>query len=409
MMSRLAFLAVLAASIPALAAPVPALAPPAGRGSAAAGSSFRTFLESLWPEAQAQGVSRATFDAAFAGLNGPDPAVAARRQGQSEFGRPIWEYLAGAVSSGRVGRGRALATRLEPVLAGIEGRYGVPRATILAVWGMESDFGAGTGTVPTIRALATLAFLDHRRGTFRAELVAALRILQEDHVAPERMMGSWAGAMGQVQFLPSSFLRYAVDGDGDGRRDIWTSPEDALASTANFLKGEGWRADLPWGFEVVLPQGFDLSRHRRTLAEFAALGARRVDGAPLPSTGEASLFLPAGRAGPAFLLTDNFEVVRAYNISDSYALAVGLLSDRLAGGGALAGRWPSGQPQLGRAGILEVQRRLTDLRLYADEPDGRLGKKTRDAVRRYQLAQDLPADGFADPALLAHLRRAGAP
>jgi membrane-bound lytic murein transglycosylase B len=375
---------------------------------AAAQDSFRGYVEGLWPQAQARGVSRATFDAAFRDVTAPDPSVLDRIRRQGEFARPVWEYLSGAVSAGRVARGRAEAAKRADTLAAIERAYGVPAPVLLAFWGMESDFGASAGTFSTVRSLATLAQAGHRGDLFRDEVVAALEILEHHDVGPEGLKGSWAGAMGQTQFLPSVYLRAAVDFDGDGRRDIWASVPDALASIANFLKQAGWQPGLPWGVEVRLPAGFDLTRYRAPFADFSARGVRRADGSPLPASGEASLFLPGGLGGPAFLITDNFEAIRAYNTSDAYALAVGHLSDRIAGSGPLAAPWPVKAPRLDQAGLKALQQGLAARQLYAGPFDGRAGPKLREAVRRYQIAAGLPADGYASPAVLEHLRQ-GAP
>ncbi|MGU3359158.1 lytic murein transglycosylase [Methylobacterium sp. M6A4_1b] len=366
---------------------------------------FAAFVAALRPDAEARGVTPHTFSAAFAGISGPDPDILARTRKQGEFGRPVWDYLVGAVSAGRIARGQAQARRLAPLLARIEARYGVPRWIVLAFWGVESDFGTSAGSVPTIRALATLAEARFRGTLFRDELLAALTILERGDVTPERMKGSWAGAMGQVQFLPSSFLAHAVDFDGDGHRDIWGSEADALASIAAYLKALGWNTGPSWGYEVILPPGFDLARYRGNLADFAQRGVRRADGEALPGAGPGSLFLPGGLGGPVFLITDNFEVVRAYNTSDSYALAVGHLADRLAGGPALAAPWPVRDARLDKAGLQALQTGLAGRGLYAGEADGRAGPKLREAVRQYQIAEGLPADGYATPALLEHLRR----
>lgn len=365
---------------------------------------LRAFIEALRPDALSRGVSPRTFAAAFSGVTTADPDVLARTRRQGEFARPVWEYLVGAVSPGRIARGQAQAARLAPTLAAIEARFGVPRWIVLAFWGVESDFGASAGTVPTVRALATLAQAGFRGTLFRDELLAALTILERGDIAPSGMKGSWAGAMGQVQFLPSSFLAHAVDFDGDGHRDIWGSQADALASIANYLKSLGWNPALSWGYAVTLPPGFDLTAYRADLSDFARRGVRRTDNAPLPSSGNASLFLPGGLGGPVFLITDNFEVVRAYNTSDSYALAVGHLADRLAGGPSLVAPWPSDAARLDKAGLQALQTGLSARKLYAGEPDGRAGPKLREAVRRYQIEQGLPADGYATPALLEHLK-----
>lgn len=365
---------------------------------------LRAFIESLRPEAESRGVSPKTFEAAFGDVATPDPAILARTRAQAEFGRPVWDYLVGAVSPGRIARGRAQAARLSSTLSAIEARTGVPRWIVLAFWGVESDFGASGGSVPTIRALTTLAQARFRGTLFREELLSALVILERGDIAPGAMTGSWAGAMGQTQFLPSTFLRHAVDFDGDGHRDIWRSEADALASIASYLQALGWNRAASWGYEVALPPNFDLTGYRGDLADFAGRGVRRTDGAALPAAGQASLFLPAGAGGPAFLITDNFEVVRAYNTSDSYALAVGHLADRLAGAPALAAPWPAKAPRLDKAGLQALQAGLSAKGLYDGEADGRAGPKLREAVRRYQIGAGLVADGYASPTLLAHVK-----
>ncbi|MGH1574563.1 lytic murein transglycosylase [Methylobacterium sp. P31] len=380
----------------------------AARSTRAAGATreedvFRAFVEALRPDAAARGISTATFDAAFRGVTAPDAGVLVRTRRQSEFVRPVWDYLVGAVSAGRLARGRARAASLAPSLKAIEARYGVPQPVLLSFWGIESDFGASAGSVPTIRALATLAEARHRGDLFRDELLAALTILQRGDVTPERMSGSWAGAMGQVQFLPSTFLAHAVDFDGDGRRDIWTSDADSLASIAAYLKDLGWDPAVSWGYEVILPKDFDLSRYAGDLNDFAERGVRRADGKPLPGRGRASLFLPGGLGAPTFLITDNFEVIRGYNTSDSYALAVGHLADRLGGSPALAAPWPAAGARLDGSGLRSLQTGLAKAGFYDGPTDGRAGPRLREAVRRYQISVGLPADGYATPTLLARI------
>jgi membrane-bound lytic murein transglycosylase B len=364
---------------------------------------FRAFLDALRPDAAARGVSDRTFDAAFRGITGPDAGILARTRRQSEFTRPVWDYLIGAVTPGRIARGRARAAALSSSLTAIEQRYGVPAPVILSIWGIESDFGASAGAVPTIRALATLAEARHRGTLFRDELLAALTILQRGDVAPDRMSGSWAGAMGQVQFLPSTYLAHAVDVDGDGRRDIWTSDADSLGSIAAYLKDLGWNPDLSWGYAVSLPDGFDLARYAGDSPDFARRGVRRIDGGALPASGRASLFLPGGMGAPVFLITDNFEVIRGYNTSDSYALAVGHLADRLGGGPPLAAPWPAAGARLDGPGLKALQTALAASGFYEGPADGRAGPRLREAVRRYQISVGLPADGYASPALLARI------
>ncbi|HEX8165785.1 MAG TPA: lytic murein transglycosylase [Beijerinckiaceae bacterium] len=393
-----------------LAAPAPPAKAPRSEATdtaakEASSPEFARYLESLWLKAEARAISRATFDLAFKNLI-PDPKIAAVTRAQSEFVTPIWAYLDGAVSAARLKRGAEAARQWGETLDAIEAATGVPKAVVLGAWGMESNFGGFTGKTPVIRALATLAFARHRAGYFERELIAALEMIEKDHVRPAEMLGSWAGAMGQTQFMPSSFLAYAADGDGDGKRDIWTSVPDVLASIANFLKEHGWKPGLPWGFEVALPEGFDYAVHRRGFAEWAAAGVRRMDGAEMPRSGEGLLFLPAGARGPAFLLSENFFVIKAYNTSDSYALAVGHLGDRILGGPPVQGAWPRAEPMLGRDERVELQKRLAERGLLDGDADGRIGFKTRDAVRRFQLDRGLVPDGHADPGVLAALRAA---
>jgi lytic murein transglycosylase len=366
---------------------------------------FRAFLQGLWPLAKAKGVSRATFEQAFAGVSA-DPKIEELTRRQAEFVKPVWVYLGDAVTPQRIERGRDALRRWGPDIAAIERRTGVDRGVLLGVWGMETSFGSFTGGRDVIRSLATLAHMRYRGTYFRDELVTALVILQQGHVARADMKGSWAGAMGQTQFMPSSFMRYAVDGDGDGRKDIWTSVPDALASTANYLRRHGWRPGEAWGYEVTLPGGFHFGLLSAGFRKWAAQGVRRADGGPLPSSGHASLFLPAGAGGPAFLVTENFDVIKSYNASDAYALGVAHLGDRVEGGPALAGVWPLDQPPLGRTERVELQTRLSRLGYDVGEPDGRLGSRTRDALRRFQATAGLPPDGYASSRALEALRSA---
>jgi membrane-bound lytic murein transglycosylase B len=364
---------------------------------------FQRFVEALWPEARARGVSAETFHTAFAGVT-PDPKIISLSQNQSEFVRPIWDYIAGAVTPARVTKGQAVADELAGVLDTVESVYGLPKGVVLGIWGMETNFGRFTGSIYVVRALATLAFIRYRAEFFRGELLTALDILEQNHVQASNMLGSWAGAMGQTQFMPSNFVRYAIDGDGDGKRNIWTSRPDALASTANYLRKKGWQPGLPWGFEVELPDGFDFRHHRLSFGDWRRAGVRRIDRKDMPRLGEAALLLPAGASGPAFLVTDNYDIIKTYNPSDAYALAVGHLGDRIYGGQPIEGRWPKDEPLLDKAGREEVQTRLTVLGLYSGNADGRLGSKTRAAVREFQLRRGLKADGYANSALLKELR-----
>ncbi|MBF9234752.1 lytic murein transglycosylase [Microvirga alba] len=375
------------------------------RAQEASQAGFQRFVQGLWPAAKARGVSRATFDEAFRGVE-PDPKIIALTNKQSEFVRPIWEYINGSVSAQRLERGRDMAAQWSKTLDAIERTYGVPRSIVLGVWGMETNFGSFTGSIYVVRALATLAYTRYRGDFFKEELLIALQILEDDHIDRAKMLGSWAGAMGQTQFMPSSFMKYAVDGNRDGVRDIWGSVPDALASTANYLREQGWESGLPWGFEVQLPKGFDFRNLRQGFASWSALGLRRVDGKAIPRSGEATLFLPGGAKGPAFLVTENYNVIKTYNSSDAYAMGVAYLGDRVMGGSPIQGAWPKDEPLLDKDQRQEVQKRLAGLGLYEGDADGKLGSKTREAVRNFQLKRGLIPDGYADLATLRELRAA---
>ena len=310
--------------------------------SASASADFAHFVHSLWPQAHARGVSRATFDAALRGVT-PDPDVIERTKKQAEFVKPLGDYLASAVSAKRIETGRAKGREWKDTLEKVERLYGVDPYVVLGVWGLETNFGNYVGDKYVIRALATLAYARYRGDYFKKELLSALQILEAGHVHARDMQGSWAGAMGQTQFMPSSFNHYAVDFDGDGHKDIWTNVPDALASTANYLKKHGWIAGETWGYEVLLPSGFDRSggaAHYRPFAQWAAQGLTRADGEAMPRQGEAALIMPAGASGPAFLVTRNFKVIKTYNNSTAYALGVALLGDRIAGWPPLKASWP---------------------------------------------------------------------
>jgi lytic murein transglycosylase len=312
-------------------------------GTASASADFAKFVGSLWPQAQARGVSQATFDAAFRGVT-PDANVIERTRKQAEFVKPLGDYLASAVSEKRIDVGRLKAREWKQTLEKVERVYGVDPYVVLGVWGLETNFGGYVGDKYVIRALATLAYARYRGDYFRNELLSALQILQAGHVHVKDMQGSWAGAMGQTQFMPSSFNRYAVDFDGDGHKDIWTNIPDALASTANYLKKHGWIAGETWGYEVQLPAGFDGSgfaaTQYRPFAHWAAAGLSRADREAMPRDGDAALIMPAGAGGPAFLVTRNFKVIKTYNNSTAYALGVSLLGDRVAGSPPLKASWP---------------------------------------------------------------------
>jgi lytic murein transglycosylase len=364
---------------------------------------FAQFLESLWPAARDAGVTRELFDQAVAGLT-PDPAVLSRPTTQAEFTISIPAYIAGAVTNGRIARGRSVASELAGPLKRIEARSGVPPEILVAILGVESNFGTGTGGADVLRVLATLAWKGQRRETFADEFVAALVMMQKGYAPRARLKGSWAGAMGQPQFLPSAYLKFAESYSGGAAPDIWTSRADSLASIASFLAKSGWNAALPWGVEAKVPQGFDYANFDLDFAQWRALGFTRMDGAALPAGGVASLYLPAGASGPAFLITDNFEVIRQYNTSDAYALSVGLLADAIAGGATPKKPWPKVAP-LSTADCKDMQKLLARLGFYHGVIDGKLGRTSRNAVHAFQLSEGIqPADGFATKEILALLR-----
>ena len=371
-------------------------------------ASFTAWRDGFRGRALAQGISPQVFDAAFAGV-GVNAEVVRLDSRQAEFTKPIWEYLDGAASQTRVETGRGRRQSLAPTLAGIEQRYGVDSDVVLAIWGMESNFGANRGSIPVIESLATLAYEGRRRSFAEEQLVGALRILQAGDTTPDRMVGSWAGAMGHTQFIPTSYLSTAVDFTGDGRRDVWgDDPTDALASAANYLARNGWQPGRPWGMEVRVPQGFNYGSadqsNRRPVSDWAARGVTRLDGSPLPDHGPAAVIAPAGARGPAFVVYQNFFVIKRYNNATSYAMGVGHLGDRIAGGAPFAGAWPRGERELSRTEKIELQERLIARGYSTGTTDGVIGPNTVNAIRAFQSAQGMVPDGFATASLLQKLR-----
>ncbi len=372
-------------------------------GRAAGAPAFAAFLATLRPLAEAKGVAPARYDALVAELT-PDLSLPRGSGGQPEFDRPLPAYFAEAVSAGRIAQGRRLAATHAAVLAAIKDRFEVPREVLLAAWAVESDFGRARGTRDILRSLATQAFTRPDRPLFRDEFIEALVILDAGDIPRARLVGSWAGAMGDPQFLPSAYRKFAVSLAGGAAPDIWTSPPDILASIANFLHLSGWRADRPWSKEVLLPAGFPVPTLRASAGDWAGMGLRAASGA-LPPDGDATLFLPAGIAGPAFLLFENYWVIKQYNNSDSYALSLGTLAQRIAGGPPLAGAWPKAPVNLSRTDKALVQGKLTALGLYKGAADGKFGPSSREAIHLYQRQAGLsPADGFATPELVRRLR-----
>ena len=370
---------------------------------------FDAFLEQARITALAQGITPATFDSATAGLR-PIASIAAMNANQPEFSKPVWAYLDSAVSARRVKDAQLMLARYGDVLARIEASSGVPKEILVSVWGMETDFGADNGSMNLFAALATLAYDGPRADYARPEFFAALKIYQQQHYPLSEMTASWAGAFGQTQFTPTTFLKYAADGDGDGQIDLWRSAPDALAAAARLLADQGWQKGQPWGFEVKLPAGFAYedadTDTQKPLSEWRARGVRTISGAGLPGGSDsAAIYLPAGAHGPAFLLFPNFSVILKYNNAASYALAVALLADRMAGGDAVKHAWPRGERALSRNERISFQADLNKAGFDCGTPDGVLGRKTRSALRQYQKAHGLAADGFPTAALLDGLEK----
>lgn len=369
---------------------------------------FPGWVSGFRSRARAAGITDRTFQAAFASVRYLPDSID-RDRNQAEFVKPLGDYMSTAASDARVTNGRIMVQQFSGVLARIEATYGVEPHVVTAVWGMESNYGQRRGDIPLIATLATLAY-DGRRGRFfEQQLVAALRILQNGDVAPQNMTGSWAGAMGHTQFIPTSYEAYAVDFTGDGRRDIWADdPSDALASTAAYFRRFGWRKGQPWGVEVRLPSGFDFSQTgravRRTPAAWGQAGVRGVNGQVVPNYGEATLITPTGAGGPAFLVFRNYDVISRYNNAEAYIIGVGHLGDRIRGMDPLQANWPRGERRLRRAERSELQQRLTNAGYSTQGVDGRIGPNTRSAIRAYQRTVGLPTDGHPSLSLLQRLR-----
>ena len=369
---------------------------------------FARWTQDFRARALAQGISAATFERAFQTVR-YDASIIARDRNQSEFSKTVWDYLDDAVADSRIANGRAALDRHGAVLERIEARYGVDKEIVVAVWGLESSFGSFRGSTPIIPALATLAY-DGRRGAFfEAELIAALKIVQAGDVAPEGMVGSWAGAMGHTQFMPTSYLEHAVDFTGDGRRDIWSDdPTDALASTAAYLARSGWQRGQPWGVEVRLPPSFDLGLvgkgTTRGTGDWAAMGVAPATGGALPGMGASSILLPAGVRGPALLIGQNFAAISRYNTSDSYVIGVGHLADRLAGKGPFQQAWPRGDRALSSDERRELQELLTRRGFDTGGTDGKIGSNTLAALRAWQASVGIAPDGYASVEVLQRLR-----
>ncbi|MCI4665715.1 MAG: lytic murein transglycosylase [Neomegalonema sp.] len=402
----------LGASMRALAATafLCAVAPAVSAQEAVDFSKFDGWKKEFRTRALTSGIPAAVFEAAFKGISA-DKKVIEFDRNQAEFNRAIWEYLAAAVSDRRVSNGRAAALANADTLAAIEIKYGVPKEVVVAIWGVESAFGRNRGGFDVVRSMATLAFEGRRKARFEAELLAALRILAAGDIEPRKMLGSWAGAMGHTQFMPSSYLELAVDFDGDGKRNIWSdNPVDALASTARYLSVRGWKTGEPWGVEIALPKGFDfrlLDGGPRSTSFWTERGLKLKSGEALPAGLEAAeILLPAGANGPAFLVFNNYRVILSYNPATAYALAVLLLSERIGGKPKHTFAWPVDDRPLTRTTGKELQEKLTGLGFDTGGIDGIVGANTRAAIRRFQTANGLIADGYASEKLLDYVRRA---
>lgn len=387
-----------------------ALGLPFGAAPALAEAKFEAFIQSLWPIAKANGISRELFDAAFADITEPDPAVLKLAQNQPEFTSTTSAYLVKAVTPIRIETGQAMKAQEAKLLTAIEKKYGVDRHILLGIWGMESNFGKDKGSMKVMRSLATLMYAGRKKQYAREQFVAALKILKRGVVKPESFTGSWAAAMGHTQFIPTSYLSYAVDWTGDGVKDIWNSKEDALASTANYLARAGWKSDRPWGWEVTLPPKFNralIGRSKwRSVAEWEKLGIARADGKEFQSPqAETFVMVPQGVDGPRFLVTRNFLAIMDYNISHSYALAVGHLGDRIRGLGPIIAQWPDASFDLSFEQRVELQRRLSAMGFETGGSDGRFGARTYEAIIAYQKKAGLPLDGTPSVKLLEYIKR----
>lgn len=368
-----------------------------------ASAGFRSFLSSLWPDAQKRGVSRPTFDSAMRGIV-PDDEVLRLTKSQPEYNRPIGDYLKNRLNANLLAGGKRNLEKWDVTLDAVEAKYGVDKHVIVAIWGLETGYGSFTGGKDVIRSLATLAQARYRDDFFRNELLAALEILQQEHITREKMRGSWAGAMGQAQFIPSSFLKFAVDFSGDGRRDIWGNVPDVLGSIGNYLKENGWRRGLPWGYEVTIPSGFDYRKSRATFAEWSALGVRRADGGKFPASGDGILFFPSGATGPGFVVTPNYEAIKRYNLSDAYSLTVAGTADRLRGMAGYRGKWPEVIP-LNRDQRIRMQKLMQAKGYPVNNVLGQIDFDLRDQIRVLQVQFGLLPDGHPTETFLQRLEK----
>lgn len=378
---------------------------------AQAQANFPNCIAALQPLAQSKGVSPASFQRLTAGLE-PDMKIMDYLDSQPEFSKTLGDYVTMLVSQTRITKGREMLEKYKPIFEKVEKAYGVDRYVVAAIWGIETSYGdpKGIGTRSVLRSTATLACIGRRQDYFRDEFIATLQIIDRGDVPADHMKGSWAGAFGPTQFMPTSFLRYAVDFDGDGHRNVVDSIPDVIASTANNLKLDGWQFGQTWGYEVVLPQNFDYRYVDRTkrysMAQWASLGIRRANGQAFPRPSDTGfLLLPSGAKGPAFIMLPNFGAILRYNPADAYALAIGHLADRLRGGGDFVQAWPKEERALSRTERLELQTRLSQMGYDIGNIDGILGQKTRVAVQDFQTRAGMIPDGYPNLDVLARMRQ----
>ena len=363
---------------------------------------FATFLNELWPDAKAKGVNRTAFDLAFKGVT-PDQRVIKATMKQPEYGRPVGTYVNAIANPGRIAEGKRKAVQWEKTFDAVEKKFGVERWILLSIWGMESSFGADKDRWDVFRSLSTLAFVKYRHPYFRNELIVVLKLMQDEKIPRSKMVSSWAGAMGQSQFMPSNVIDYAIDFSGDGHVDLWSNVPDVLGSTANYLKKWKWDSSLPWGFEVAIPKGFDYRKSRASFPDWKALGVARADGKPFPASGNGILFFPSGAGGPGFIVTKNFDVLKEYNNSDAYAIAVGHLADRMNGGEPIRTPWPANDVQLPRDARVALQHKLAALGYKVNEFDAHIDFDLRDNIRDEQIKFGMVPDGTPTPELLVKL------